>query len=71
MDTDPERFGLCSFAVYIQVAHRTHLATVIRGMRQVPEVTRITRERGEVEGYRTGCRRHRDNKCVVPEPCRS
>lgn len=46
MDTDPERlYTVLRFT--IQVAHRTHLATVIRGMRQVPEVTRITRERGE------------------------
>ncbi|NJD26025.1 MAG: bifunctional (p)ppGpp synthetase/guanosine-3',5'-bis(diphosphate) 3'-pyrophosphohydrolase [Betaproteobacteria bacterium] len=45
MDTDPERlFTLLHFT--IQVAHRTHLAAVMRGMRHIPEVTRIVRERG-------------------------
>ena len=45
MDADPERlFTLLLFA--IQVANRNHLATVMRGMRHIPEVTRITRERG-------------------------
>ena len=42
---DPERlFTLLRFTV--QVAHRTHLAAVMRGMRHIPEVTRIARERG-------------------------
>ena len=46
MDSDPERlFTLLRFT--IQVAHRTHLAAVMRGMRHIPEVTRIVRERGE------------------------
>ncbi len=46
MDADPERlFTLLHFT--IQVAHRTHLAAVMRGMRHIPEVTRIVRERGE------------------------
>jgi GTP pyrophosphokinase/guanosine-3',5'-bis(diphosphate) 3'-pyrophosphohydrolase len=45
MDADPERlFTLLRFT--IQVAHRNHLAAVMRGMRHIPEVTRITRERG-------------------------
>ncbi|PKO35145.1 MAG: guanosine-3',5'-bis(diphosphate) 3'-pyrophosphohydrolase [Betaproteobacteria bacterium HGW-Betaproteobacteria-7] len=45
MDADPERlFTLLRFT--IQVAHRNHLATVLRGMRHIPEVTRIVRERG-------------------------
>jgi GTP pyrophosphokinase/guanosine-3',5'-bis(diphosphate) 3'-pyrophosphohydrolase len=45
MDADPERlFTLLRFT--IQVAHRTHLAAVMRGMRHIPEVTRIVRERG-------------------------
>lgn len=45
MDADPERlFTLLRFTV--QVAHRTHLAAVMRGMRHIPEVTRIARERG-------------------------
>ena len=45
MDADPERlFTLLRFT--IQVAHRTHLASVMRGMRHIPEVTRIIRERG-------------------------
>ena len=45
MDADPERlFTLLRFT--IQVAHRNHLAAVMRGMRHIPEVTRIVRERG-------------------------
>ncbi|HEX6736527.1 MAG TPA: bifunctional (p)ppGpp synthetase/guanosine-3',5'-bis(diphosphate) 3'-pyrophosphohydrolase [Azonexus sp.] len=45
MDADPERlFTLLRFT--IQVAHRNHLAAVMRGMRHIPEVTRIMRERG-------------------------
>lgn len=45
MDADPERlFTVLRFT--IQVAHRNHLATVMRGMRHIPEVTRIVRERG-------------------------
>ena len=45
MDADPERlFTLLRFT--IQVAHRNHLAAVMRGMRHIPEVTRIIRERG-------------------------
>ncbi|MDD2884466.1 MAG: bifunctional (p)ppGpp synthetase/guanosine-3',5'-bis(diphosphate) 3'-pyrophosphohydrolase [Dechloromonas sp.] len=45
MDADPERlFTLLRFT--IQVAHRNHLAGVMRGMRHIPEVTRIVRERG-------------------------
>ena len=45
MDADPERL-FTSLRFTIQVAHRNHLASVIRGMRHIPEVTRITRERG-------------------------
>ena len=45
MDADPERlFTLLRFT--IQVAHRKHLANVMRGMRHIPEVSRIVRERG-------------------------
>jgi len=45
MDADPEHlFTLLRFT--IQVAHRNHLAAVMRGMRHIPEVTRIVRERG-------------------------
>ncbi|HXE38214.1 MAG TPA: bifunctional (p)ppGpp synthetase/guanosine-3',5'-bis(diphosphate) 3'-pyrophosphohydrolase [Azonexus sp.] len=45
MDADPERlFTVLRFT--IQVAHRNHLAAVMRGMRHIPEVTRIVRERG-------------------------
>ena len=45
MDFDPERlFTLLRFT--IQVAHRNHLAAVMRGLRHIPEVTRIVRERG-------------------------
>jgi GTP pyrophosphokinase/guanosine-3',5'-bis(diphosphate) 3'-pyrophosphohydrolase len=47
MDADPERlYTILRFT--IQVAHRTHLAVVMRSMRHIPEVTRIVRERGEV-----------------------
>jgi GTP pyrophosphokinase/guanosine-3',5'-bis(diphosphate) 3'-pyrophosphohydrolase len=45
MDADPERL-FTSLRFTIQVAHRKHLATVMRGMRHIPEVSRITRERG-------------------------
>ncbi|PKO94729.1 MAG: guanosine-3',5'-bis(diphosphate) 3'-pyrophosphohydrolase [Betaproteobacteria bacterium HGW-Betaproteobacteria-10] len=46
MDADPEQlFTLLRFT--IQVAHRTHLASVMRGMRHIPEVIRIVRERGD------------------------
>uniref|UniRef100_Q479B0 RelA/SpoT protein n=1 Tax=Dechloromonas aromatica (strain RCB) TaxID=159087 RepID=Q479B0_DECAR len=45
MDADPERL-FTSLRFTIQVAHRNHLAAVMRGMRHIPEVTRITRERG-------------------------
>ena len=31
----------------LQVAHRVHLAQVMRSLRHVPEVVRITRMRGE------------------------
>ncbi len=45
MEADPERlFTVLHFT--IQVANRTHLATVMRGIRHIPEVTRIARERG-------------------------
>ncbi len=45
MDSDPERlFTLLHFT--IQVSHRTHLAAVMRGLRHIPEVSRIARERG-------------------------
>lgn len=45
MDSDPERlFTILRFT--IQVAHRNHLASVMRGIRHIPEVTRIVRERG-------------------------
>jgi len=45
MDSDPERlFTVLRFT--IQVAHRNHLAAVMRGMRHIPEGTRIVRERG-------------------------
>ncbi|MCL2345009.1 MAG: bifunctional (p)ppGpp synthetase/guanosine-3',5'-bis(diphosphate) 3'-pyrophosphohydrolase [Desulfobulbus sp.] len=44
MDADPERlFSLLRFT--IQVAHRNHLAAVMRGLRHIPEVSRIARER--------------------------
>ncbi len=45
MDSDPERlFTVLRFT--IQVSHRNHLAAVMRGLRHIPEVTRIVRERG-------------------------
>lgn len=45
MEADPERlFTTLHFA--IQVANRNHLAAVMRGIRHLPEVTRIIRERG-------------------------
>ncbi len=45
MNADPERlFTVLNFT--IQVAHRNHLAAVMRGLRHIPEVSRIIRERG-------------------------
>jgi GTP pyrophosphokinase/guanosine-3',5'-bis(diphosphate) 3'-pyrophosphohydrolase len=45
METDPE--GLRTLLRFtIQVAHRVHLAKVMRSLRRVREVTRIWRERG-------------------------
>ncbi|QLQ23859.1 MAG: bifunctional (p)ppGpp synthetase/guanosine-3',5'-bis(diphosphate) 3'-pyrophosphohydrolase [Dechloromonas sp.] len=45
MDPDPE--GLHTVLDFtIQVAHRIHLASVMRSLRHIPEVTRISRERG-------------------------
>ena len=45
MDSDPERlFTLLHFT--IQVAHRSHLAAVMRSLRHIPDVSRIARERG-------------------------
>lgn len=46
MDAHPEQlFTVLKFT--IQVADRAHLAQVMRGLRHIPEVSRITRERGE------------------------
>ncbi len=45
MDADPERL-FTTLRFTIQVAHRNHLAAVMRGLRHIPEVTRIARERG-------------------------
>lgn len=45
MESDPERlFTTLHFT--IQVANRKHLADVMRGIRQLPEVSRIAREKG-------------------------
>jgi (p)ppGpp synthase/HD superfamily hydrolase len=45
MEADPERlFTMLHFS--IQVANRNHLAAVMRGIRHLPEVSRISRERG-------------------------
>lgn len=46
MDAHPEHlFTMLNFT--IQVADRVHLAKVMRGLRHIPEVSRIIRERGE------------------------
>ena len=45
MEADAERlFTILHFT--IQVSHRNHLASVMRGIRHLPEVSRISRERG-------------------------
>jgi GTP diphosphokinase / guanosine-3',5'-bis(diphosphate) 3'-diphosphatase len=45
MEADPERlFTTLHFTIL--VANRSHLATVMRGIRHLPEVSRIARERG-------------------------
>ncbi|MDR2837537.1 MAG: bifunctional (p)ppGpp synthetase/guanosine-3',5'-bis(diphosphate) 3'-pyrophosphohydrolase [Azonexus sp.] len=46
MDADPERLSTVLHFT-IQVAHRNHLAAVMRVIRQIPDVSRIARERGE------------------------
>ncbi|MGE5492512.1 MAG: RelA/SpoT family protein [Actinomycetota bacterium] len=48
MDAHPEHL-FTSLNFTIQVANRVHLAQVMRGMRHIPEVTRITRDRGMAE----------------------
>lgn len=45
MDADPERL-FTQLRFTIQVAHRNHLAAIMRGLRHIPEVSRIVRERG-------------------------
>ena len=45
MNASPERL-FTSLSFTLQVANRVHLAKVMRGMRHIPEVTRVTRERG-------------------------
>ena len=45
MDADPERL-MTTLRFTIEVANRTHLAAVMRGLRHIPEVARIHRERG-------------------------
>ncbi len=45
MDSDPEHL-FTHLRFTIQVAHRNHLAAVMRGLRHIPEVSRIVRERG-------------------------
>ncbi len=48
MEASPEHlFTTLNFT--IQVANRVHLAQVMRGMRHIPEVSRITRDRGTGE----------------------
>ncbi|MPN13823.1 hypothetical protein SDC9_161149 [bioreactor metagenome] len=45
MEADPERlFTTLHFT--IQIANRKHLAAVMRGIRHLPEVSRIAREKG-------------------------
>lgn len=48
MDASPEHL-FTSLNFTIQVANRVHLAQVMRGMRHIPEVTRISRDRGSAE----------------------
>jgi GTP pyrophosphokinase/guanosine-3',5'-bis(diphosphate) 3'-pyrophosphohydrolase len=48
MDAHPEHL-FTSLSFTIQVANRVHLAQVMRGMRHIPEVTRIIRDRGMAE----------------------
>ena len=48
MDASPERL-FTSLGFTIQVANRAHLAQVLRGLRHIPEVSRIYRDRGGQE----------------------
>jgi len=48
MDASPERL-FTSLGFIIQVANRAHLAQVLRGLRHIPEVSRIYRDRGGQE----------------------
>ena len=48
MDAHPEHL-FTSLSFTLQVANRIHLAQVMRGMRHIPEVSRISRDRGGAE----------------------
>ncbi|MBK7900224.1 MAG: bifunctional (p)ppGpp synthetase/guanosine-3',5'-bis(diphosphate) 3'-pyrophosphohydrolase [Azonexus sp.] len=48
MDASPERL-FTDLGFTIQVANRAHLAQVLRGLRHIPEVSRIARDRGGLE----------------------
>ena len=47
VSTDGEQGTYSTLYITVQVTHRLHLAKVIRGMRSIPEVVRITRVKGD------------------------
>ena len=52
LSMDDERGMYTSLYFCLQVSNRTHLARIMRALRHLPEVLRITRARGEVKGVR-------------------
>ena len=50
VSTDGEQGTYSTLYITVQVTHRLHLARVIRGIRNIPEVVRIARGRGDQKG---------------------
>ncbi|MBN8282272.1 bifunctional (p)ppGpp synthetase/guanosine-3',5'-bis(diphosphate) 3'-pyrophosphohydrolase [Zoogloea sp.] len=50
VSTDGDQGAYSTIYVTLQVTHRMHLAKVIRGMRNIPEVVRINRLKGDQKG---------------------
>ncbi|HNI82678.1 MAG TPA: hypothetical protein PLX21_12175, partial [Rhodocyclaceae bacterium] len=47
VSTDGEQGAFSTIYLTVQVTHRLHLAKVIRGVRNIPEVVRIGRLKGD------------------------
>ena len=50
VSTDGDQGAYSTIYVTLQVTHRMHLAKVIPGMRNIPEVVRINRLKGDQKG---------------------